>query len=85
MTFRLLAATAVLFVTPAALAAGPGSTPDWATAPSTQAPTVAFGPGIPPPPPPPPPLPVPVDGGLVVLALAGVGYATKKLRARRGR
>lgn len=27
--------------------------------------------------------PVPVDGGLTLLALAGAGYATRKLRARR--
>ena len=82
MTLRLLAAFALLCAAPAAFAAGPGSTPDWASpsvAPSNDAPADAFGPA---PPPPPPPPPVPVDGGLTLLALAGAGYATRKLRAR---
>ena len=38
------------------------------------------GPGAPPPPPDAPA--VPVDGGLTLLALAGAGYATRKLRTR---
>lgn len=83
MTLRLLAASAVLLAAPAALAAGPGSTPDWASPAAPVAPDASaktLGPGPPPPPPPPPP--VPVDGGLTLLALAGAGYATKKLRAR---
>jgi hypothetical protein len=33
--------------------------------------------------PPPDAPPVPVDGGLSLLALAGAGYAAKRLRARR--
>ena len=85
MTLRTLAALSLLFVAPAAFAAGPQSLPDWA-APSTTAapaPTAEMTPGPPPPPPPPPP--VPLDGGLSLLALAGAGYATKKLRARRAR
>jgi hypothetical protein len=36
-----------------------------------------------PPPPPPDAPPVPIDGGLSLLALAGAGYAAKRLRARR--
>ncbi|HEX9953530.1 MAG TPA: hypothetical protein VGB53_17330 [Rubricoccaceae bacterium] len=36
-----------------------------------------------PPPPPPDAPPVPLDGGLSLLALAGAGYAARKLRARR--
>ncbi len=86
MTFRSLAALALLMAAPAAFAAGPQSVPSWASpsasavAPAGQASN--FGPGGPPPPPPPPP-PVPLDGGLTLLAVAGAGYATKKLRARR--
>ena len=38
--------------------------------------------GVPPGPPPDAP-PVPLDGGLSLLAIAGAGYAAKKLRARR--
>lgn len=68
----------------AAETSAPGGVPDWA-APSgvtAPAPTAHAGPGVPPPPPPPPP-PVPLDGGLTLLALAGAGYAGKKLRDRR--
>lgn len=36
-----------------------------------------------PPPPPPDAPPVPIDGGLSLLAIAGAGYAAKRLRARR--
>ncbi|HEX9951186.1 MAG TPA: hypothetical protein VGB53_05410 [Rubricoccaceae bacterium] len=36
-----------------------------------------------PPPPPPDAPPVPLDGGLSLLALAGTGYAARRLRARR--
>ena len=83
MSLRLLATLSLLLVAPAALAAGPQSLPDWA-APSAAsavpaAPLSEFAPPTPPPPPP----PVPIDGGLTLLALAGAGYATKKLRARR--
>ncbi|HEX8385455.1 MAG TPA: hypothetical protein VF576_04685 [Rubricoccaceae bacterium] len=83
MTLRSLAALSLLLVAPAALAAGPQSLPDWAApaAPAAPAGTAAMG-GGPPDPPPPPPA-VPLDGGLSLLALAGAGYATKKLRARR--
>jgi hypothetical protein len=58
------------------------SLPEWA-APSGAgaAPAEQLGPGAPPPPPPPPP--VPIDGGLSLLALAGAGYAARRLRARR--
>ncbi|CAN5613410.1 hypothetical protein BH23BAC4_BH23BAC4_16750 [soil metagenome] len=35
------------------------------------------------PPPPPPPEQVPIDGGLGLLALAGAGYAVKRLRDNR--
>ncbi len=83
MTLRTLAALSLLLVAPVAFAAGPQSLPDWA-APSAAAPALPtdnFGPGPPPPPPPPPP--VPIDGGLSLLAIAGAGYAAKKLRARR--
>ncbi len=59
--------------------------PDWLQPQATDAPggtSSNFTPGTPPPPPPPPP-PVPVDGGLSLLALAGAGYADKRLRGRR--
>ena len=39
----------------------------------------------PPPGPPPDAAPVPLDGGLSLLALAGAGYAARRLRARRTR
>ena len=87
MTLRTLSAfTLLLLVAPVAFAAGPQSLPDWASPSASAAPALPadnFGPGPPPPPPPPPP--VPIDGGLSLLALAGAGYATKKLRARRAR
>lgn len=59
--------------------------PDWA-APSAQNPyesngpavEAVDGPGLPG-----TPTPVPLDGGLGLLALAGAGYAAKKLRDRR--
>ena len=81
MSLRLVAALSLLLVAPVALAAGPQSLPDWA-APSAAVPAAPLSEFAPPTPPPPPP-PVPVDGGLVLLAVAGAGYATKKLRARR--
>jgi len=59
--------------------------PDWLAPQAAEAPeggSSNFGPGVPPPPPPPPP-PVPIDGGLSLLALAGAGYAAKRLRSRR--
>ena len=58
--------------------------PDWA-APSPSNPyeasestAASTGPGVPT-----EPTPVPLDGGLGLLALAGAGYAAKKLRDRR--
>ena len=58
--------------------------PDWA-APSpsnpyeaTESTAASMGPGVPP-----QPAAVPLDGGLSLLALAGAGYAAKKLRDRR--
>lgn len=82
MTIRLFTLFALMSAAPVALAAGPGSTPDWASpaVPATP-PDNNMGPGVPPNPPTAPPA-VPVDGGLTLLALAGAGYATKKLRAR---
>ena len=82
MTLRPLAALALLLAAPAALAAGPGSTPSWASPSAPAAPTTANDLGPAPFPPPVPP-PVPIDGGLSLLAIAGAGYAAKKLRARR--
>ena len=80
--YRFLLVAALL------LAAGPlaaQSVPDWAAAPSSDASTVdsesKLGPGPPPPPPPPPG--VPVDGGLALLALAGAGYAARRLREQK--
>lgn len=59
--------------------------PDWATPSATNpyesngpAVEAVDGPGLPG-----TPTPVPLDGGLALLALAGAGYATKKLRDRR--
>ena len=57
--------------------------PDWATPSSANpydAPAVEAvdGPGLPS-----APAPVPLDGGLGLLALAGAGYAAKKLRDRQ--
>ena len=58
------------------------SVPDWAAAPPpAAAPADASekrGPTLPPP----PPINVPVDGGLALLALAGAGYATRRLGNR---
>ena len=82
MTLRSLAALALLMAAPAAFAAGPQSVPSWAS-PSAVAPTEQATNMMPPPNPPTPPPPVPLDGGLTLLAVAGAGYATKKLRARR--
>ncbi len=56
---------------PSSAAQGPGPTPN------QPAPPIPGGPGGSGPP------QVPVDGGLTLLALAGAGYAAKKLRARR--
>jgi hypothetical protein len=85
MTLRSLVTLSLLLVAPAASAAGPQSLPDWASPSATAAPapTADMTPGTPSPPQPPaePPA-VPLDGGLSLLALAGAGYATKKLRAR---
>lgn len=81
---RLLLLSLVLAVPAFAADTPQVGVPDWAAPNAASAPTPAsnnFGPGPPPPPPPPPP--VPVDGGLTLLALAGVGYAGKKLRDRR--
>ena len=81
MSIRLLAAGALLLAAPAAFAAGPGTVPDWASSPA--APTAPSEPvAVMPPTPPSTPTPVPVDGGLTLLAIAGAGYATKRLRAR---
>lgn len=77
----------ILLVAALLLAAGPlaaQSVPDWAAAPSSDASAEAEankGPGPPPPPPPPPG--VPVDGGLALLALAGAGYAARRLREQK--
>jgi hypothetical protein len=57
------------------------SLPSWAAPSPSDAPAENMGPGAPPPPPPPPP--VPIDGGLSLLALAGAGYAARRLRGRR--
>ncbi len=84
MTLRSLAALALLMAAPAAFAAGPQSVPSWASpSASAVAPTEQATNMMPPPNPPTPPAPVPLDGGLTLLAVAGAGYATKKLRARR--
>ena len=58
------------------------SVPDWASSSTStsEASEDNFGPGPPPPPPPPPN--VPLDGGLGLLALAGAGYAARRLRQR---
>lgn len=82
MTVRFLVASAALLVAPAALAAGPGSTPDWASPQAAPARSAGAEAVMAPPTPPPAPQPVPVDGGLTLLAIAGAGYAAKKLRAR---
>lgn len=56
--------------------------PHWAATPEAPAASEDnFGPG-PPPPPPPPPSDVPLDGGLGLLALAGAGYAARRLSKR---
>lgn len=82
---RLLLLLSLVLAAPAFAVDSPEvGVPDWAApsaAPTAVTPAESFGPGPPPPPPPPPP--VPVDGGLTLLALAGVGYAGKKLRDRR--
>lgn len=71
---RLVALSALVFSS-AALAQ---NVPDWAAAPEAPAASEDnFGPGPPPPPPPPPN--VPLDGGLGLLALAGAGYAARRL------
>ncbi|MEM6783264.1 MAG: hypothetical protein AAF624_05960 [Bacteroidota bacterium] len=74
---RLTVLAAVLFV---ALPASAQSLPDWAapqaapaTAPSAPTEAVPTLPGD--------PTQVPVDGGLGLLALAGAGYAMRRLRA----
>ena len=81
---RLSLALLMVLAAPAlAMDASDPSVPDWA-APSSanpyDAPSVAAvdGPGIPS-----APAPVPLDGGLSLLALAGAGYAAKKLRDRQ--
>jgi hypothetical protein len=79
---RLLLLAALLVAAPAS-AESVQNLPDWA-APSAQAPApAADATSLLPPDPPAPPPPVPVDGGLTLLALAGAGYAAKRLRARR--
>ena len=83
MTLRLSAALVLLFAADAAAAAGPQSLPDWASPSAASATPAAPLAEVAPPTPPGPPPPVPVEGGLVLLAIAGAGYATKKLRARR--
>ena len=80
MSIRLLAVGALLFAAPAAFAEGPGSVPDWASPAAPVAPAEPVA--VVPPGPPPTPTPVPLDGGLTLLALAGAGYATKRLRSR---
>lgn len=84
MTVRSLCALALLLAAPAAFASsGAQSVPDWA-APQAAAPAAPSAlNNVAPPNPPAAPAPVPVDGGLALLAIAGAGYATKKLRARR--
>lgn len=72
-----------LFVAAPAFAEASQNLPDWA-APSAEA--VAPAPDASfalPPNPPAPPAPVPLDGGLTLLALAGAGYAAKRLKDRR--
>ena len=77
MRLLALSVAAAAFVAPASAQ----SLPDWAapSAPTTQSQT-----------PPPPgggggsaPQQVPLDGGLALLAIAGAGYAARKLRANR--
>ncbi len=72
---------AVVLAAPAALADDVGGLPSWA-APSSPPPAAPAAAPSMVPAPPPPPDPVPLDGGLGLLALAGAGYAAKKLRAR---
>ena len=85
MTLRALAA-GLLLAAPLVAAAAPGSDLDrlsgtddiLGAAPVPQEPAEADPPG-----PPTDTDPVPLDGGLSLLALAGAGYAAKRLRARR--
>ncbi|MEL6610627.1 MAG: hypothetical protein AAFQ53_00915 [Bacteroidota bacterium] len=70
-------AVALLFTLPAAAQ----SLPDWA-APSTSPPAFEETPAEAVPTLPPNPPQVPIDGGLGLLALAGAGYAARKLRQR---
>ena len=56
--------------------------PSWSTKPAAQAPETGAENVAPPPNPGGAPTQVPVDGGLGLLALAGAGYAAKKLRRR---
>lgn len=76
LPFRLavLLTVPTLFVSPGVAQEVPG----WAQPPSAYA-------SSPPPalPPAPPAVSVPVDGGLALLALAGAGYAARRLRQRR--
>ncbi len=82
MILRYLAALALLLAAPSAFAAGPQSVPSWASPSAPMAPAEQPA-NVMPPNPPTAPAPVPLDGGLTLLAVAGAGYATKKLRARR--
>ena len=88
-TLRLLAA-GLLLSAPLAAVAAPGGGSDLDRLSGTQAlipqaagddappPDEAMPPGAPP-----DATPVPLDGGLSLLALAGAGYAAKRLRKRR--
>ena len=73
---------ALIAVAPSAHADDTGGLPSWA-APSSPAPAAPMAPSAAAvPAPPPAPDPVPIDGGLGLLALAGAGYAAKKLREK---
>lgn len=97
ISFRPLAAVLLLAAPLAASAAQPGGSDldrmsdtggilGRAAAPQDDggAGTANLGPCGPAPCPPPNAPPVPLDGGLSLLAVAGAGYAARRLRARRG-
>ncbi len=79
---RFLLLAAFLAAPIAAFAAGNAQgVPDWASPSVPEAPMEASNIQAPTPPVTPPI--VPLDGGLSLLALAGAGYAAKRLRGRR--
>ena len=77
---KTLLSLALLGAVALATPANADDLPSWAAPQAADAP-VAEAAAAPPPPPPAAPAPVPLDGGLALLALAGAGYAAKRLRA----